>query len=45
MLSVIPEFKFGGSFMAGDGGTEEVKKMAPVANKTEEKGRCQWVPW
>ena len=31
----VPEFKFGGSFMAGEGGAERVKKMAPAANKTE----------
>ena len=28
--SAIPIFKFVGSFMAGDGGAEEVKKMAFV---------------
>ena len=41
----VPEFKFGGSFMVGDGDADEVKKMALVANKTEEKGGCRWVPW
>ena len=41
----IREFKFGGSFMVGDGGAEEMKKMAPVANKSKEKGRYQWVTW
>ena len=40
----VPEFKFGGSFMAGNGGTEEVKKMAPAANKTEEKGEMSMGP-
>ena len=33
----VPEFKFGGSFMAGDGSTEKVGKMALVPPK-EEKG-------
>ena len=39
----IPEFKFGGSFMVSDGGTEE-KKMALVANTTEEKGEMSMGP-
>ena len=30
--------------MASDGGTEEVKKMAPVANKTKEKGGISMGP-
>ena len=30
--------------MAGDGGTEDVKKTAPAANKTEEKGEMSMGP-
>ena len=30
--------------MAGDGGAEEVKKTAPAANKTEEKGEMSMGP-
>ena len=33
----VPKFKFGGSFVAGDGSTENVGKMALVPPK-EEKG-------
>ena len=35
----IPKFKFGGSFMAGDGGAEEVKKTTFVHHKEEQKGK------
>ena len=34
----IPEFKFGGSFMACDGGAEEVKKTALVPPKAKKRG-------
>ena len=35
---VTPEFKFSGSFMAVDGGVEDVKKMAFLPHKKEHKG-------
>ena len=41
---VTSEFKFGESFMAEDGGPEEVKKMAFVLPKTEEKGQLSMDP-
>ena len=40
----IPKFKFGGSFMAGDGGAEEGKKMAFVPPKEEQKGKLSMDP-
>ena len=39
-----PEFKFGGSFMAKDNGTKEVKKMALVPHKEEQKGKLSLHP-
>ena len=38
------EFKFGGRFIARDGGAEEVKKMAFVPHKEEQKGRLSMDP-
>ena len=39
----VPEFKFGGSFVAGDVSTEDVGKMALVPQK-EEKGELSMGP-
>ena len=42
--AVMPKFKFGGSFMAEDDGAKEVKKMAFVPQKTEQKGELSMDP-
>ena len=39
-----PEFKFAESFMAGDGGGEEVEKTAFVPHKEERKGKLSQDP-
>ena len=38
------EFKFGGCFMAKDASAKEVKKMAFVPPKIEEKGKLSMDP-
>ena len=37
-MPAIPKFKFGGSFMTGDGGAEDVEKTAFVPTKKNKKG-------
>ena len=40
----IPEFKFGKGFMAKDDGTEDVKKMAFVPHKIEQRVKLSMDP-
>ena len=42
--SAIPKFKFTRNSMVGDGGSEEVRKMAFVPPKIEEKGKLSMDP-
>ena len=39
----ILEFKFGGSFMASDGSTEDMAKTS--CHQKKNKGSCHWVRW
>ena len=41
---MIPEFKFAGSFMAGDGGAEDVEKRTFAPHKEEQKGKLSMDP-
>ena len=41
---MTPQFKFGGSFVAGHGSTEDMGKRHSC-HKKKKKGSCHWVRW